>query len=400
MKVLFLNRYAGTFGGVESYMRRAALGLSDLGVECLLGRIEDRGPGIEAYLSPFSQSFRRDDEAALAAEAERLSPDVVFLHKLGNTRAFINLKGRPRLVRYVHDHDLCCPRRHKYYVWNGRICDRPAGAFCWLDAGFLERRGRGFALKSPSAFFDELAANRSLDLLLVGSAWMSDELLMNGFDPARVAILPPSTPAAPSTAAESKVAMGDKAAADSKAAAEPSILYVGQLIRGKGVDLLLDSFALLHQDRPDLRLVVTGSGNADGKLKEKAKGLGLDDCVDFRGQVNEAELEALYARATLLAVPSRWPEPFGMVGLEAMRRGLPVAAFASGGIPDWLEDGVTGFLARPGDPRSLAAVVEKILADPSAGKQMGEAGRKKAESDFSFSCSMEALNLHLSGEKP
>ena len=388
MRVLFLNRYAGSFGGVESYMHRAARGLSDRGTECILGRLEDRGSGIEAYLSPFSASFRCGDEAALADEAGRLRPDVVFLHKLGNTRAFLDLKDRPRLVRYVHDHDLCCPRRHKYYAWNSRICERPASALCWLDAGFVERRGRRLALKSPSAFFDELAANRCLDLLLVGSAWMRDELLMNEFDPARVAILPPSTPAAPSTAAGAARRI------------EPFILYVGQLIRGKGVDLLLDSFALLRRDRPGLRLVVAGSGNADGKLREKANGLGLDDCVDFRGQVGEAELDDLYARAALLAVPSRWPEPFGMVGLEAMRRGLPVAAFAAGGIPDWLEDGVTGFLAKPGDPRSLAEAIGKILADLAAAAILGESGRKKAENEFPFSCSMDALNLYLAGEKP
>ena len=394
MRVLFLNRYAGAFGGVEAYVHRAAAGLSERGVECILGRIEDRGQDIDAYLAPFAGSFRRDDEAALAKEASRIAPDVVFLHKLGNTRAFLPPRGGPRLVRYVHDHDICCPRRHKYYAWGGAICARPAGAFCLLDAGFLERRGGAFALRSPAAFFDELAANRCLDLLLVGSRFMREELLANGFEPARVAVLPPSTPpAARSGPADAGSGLG----AAAPTAGGPVILYVGQLIRGKGVDILLEAFAMLRRDRPELGLVVAGAGNADGRLREQASLLGVGGAVRFEGMVGEAELDRLYAGAALLAVPSRWPEPFGMVGLEAMRRGIPVAASAAGGIPDWLEDGVTGFLAKPGDPQSLAAAIARILDDPGLARKLGEAGRAKAERDFSFSGSMDALITHLSG---
>jgi glycosyltransferase involved in cell wall biosynthesis len=395
VKVLFLNRYAGAFGGVEAYVHRAAAGLSERGVECILGRIEDRGPGSDAYLGPFAGSFRRDDEAALAEEVSRIAPDVVFLHKLGNTRAFLPPRSGPRLVRYVHDHDICCPRRHKYYAWGGAICARPAGAFCLLDAGFLERRGAAFALRSPSAFFDELAANRRLDLLLVGSRFMREELLANGFDPRKVAVLPPATPPAPGGG--TGAAHAGHAQESAHPATAPVILYVGQLIRGKGVDILLEAFAMLRRDRPKLGLVVAGAGNADGQLREQAGRLGVGDAIRFEGMVGEAELDRLYAGAALLAVPSRWPEPFGMVGLEAMRRGIPVAASAAGGIPDWLEDGVTGFLAKPGDPRSLAAAIARILDDPGLARRMGEAGRAKAERDFSFSGSMDALITHLSG---
>ncbi|MEI6385414.1 MAG: glycosyltransferase family 4 protein [Spirochaetota bacterium] len=399
MRVVFLNHYAGVFGGVESYVRRAAAGLSGLGVECILGRIEDRGE-VSGYLEPFASSFKRDDVAGLVEEAARLEPDAVFVHKLADTRALLSLKGRTRLVRYVHDHDLTCPRRHKYFAWNGRICDRAAGAFCHLDAGFLEKRGKFVGFRSPRAFFDELSANRELDLLLVGSQWMQSELLANGFNPARLRVLPPSTPPSPKPAPGTGVRASTGGGADvgTDPASEPFILYVGQLIRGKGVDLLIDAFARLLGVRPRLRLVIAGSGNAEWSLKEQTKQLGIIASVRFAGQVGEEELDRLYAEAALLAVPSRWPEPFGMVGLEAMRRGLPVAAFAAGGIPDWLEDGATGILAKAGEPAALAVAMEKILADPVLGRRLGEAGRIKAERDFSFPASMESLTSYLSGE--
>ena len=401
MKVLFLNHYAGVFGGVESYVRRAAAGLSERGVECVLGRIEDRGDNVDRYLEPFASAFKRSDEAGLAAEAERLAPDVIFLHKLMSIRDFLPLLGKVRIIRYIHDHDLTCPRRHKYYAWNGRACGRAAGCLCWLDAGFIERRGRGIGFKSPAAFFGELEANRRLDLLLAGSRAMRDELVMNGFDPARVAILPPSTPPAAASAAAMSAAPAPTAtAAAPRSVAARSILYVGQLIRGKGVDLLLEAAALLIKEKPELRFVIAGSGNAGQSLRRKADELGIGGAVRFAGQVGDAELDAFYADAALLAVPSRWPEPFGMVGLEAMRRGLPVVGFAVGGIPDWLEDGVTGILAEPGDPRSLADAMARLVDDPALASALGEAGELKAEREFAFADSMEKLLAYLAGRTP
>jgi glycosyltransferase involved in cell wall biosynthesis len=166
------------------------------------------------------------------------------------------------------------------------------------------------------------------------------------------------------------------------------------------VDVLLDAFAQLQATRPELGLVIAGSGNAEADLKAQAVRLGLGTAVSFEGHVQDASLDQLYRQASLLAVPSRWPEPFGMVGLEAMRRGLPVAASAVGGIPDWLEDGVTGYLAAPDNPASLAAAMTRILDDPAAAQRLGTAGQARAERDFAFHCSMDKLKLYLAGEAP
>jgi glycosyltransferase involved in cell wall biosynthesis len=419
MRVLFLNHYAGTFGGVEVYIQRAAKALAERGVTCLLGRIEDRGTAMDEYLAPFAETHKAPDPAGLATLAARLSPDVVFLHKLAGTAHFLPLGDRMRLIRYVHDHDLCCPRRHKYYAWGGAICQRRAGLFCLLDAGFIARRGKALALHSPRVFFQELAANRRLDLLLVASRFMYDELVMNGCDPGRVAILapvPPEPPVPPEAAAASGLSALPGSARlkeptpsqkspppqdPATRAAKPAlILYVGQLIRGKGVDVLLDAFAHLQTTRPELRLAIAGSGNAEAELEAQAVRLGLGKAVSFEGHVQDASLDRLYRQASLLSVPSRWPEPFGMVGLEAMRRGLPVAASAVGGIPDWLEDGVTGYLAAPGNPESLAAAMARILDDPEAAQRMGAAGQARAEQEFAFHCSMDRLKLYLAGEAP
>ena len=82
-----------------------------------------------------------------------------------------------------------------------------------------------------------------------------------------------------------------------------------------------------------LEITLPSAGQLASKLK-------ISDRVVFTGRVDHEKLESYYAAARLVVVPSRWPEPFGMVGIEAMARGRPVVAFDTGGIGDWLEDRV------------------------------------------------------------
>ena len=107
--------------------------------------------------------------------------------------------------------------------------------------------------------------------------------------------------------------------------------------------------------------------------------------IEFTGWLDPDRISALLATADLLVVPSLWPEPFGLVGLEAARHRLPVAAFAVGGIPDWLRPGVNGYLA-PGDPPTPGGLAEAIIAcvkDPETHARLRDgAGRVAAESDF------------------
>ena len=399
MKILFVNRYAGTYGGVEVYVRRMALALAGRGIECHLGFVEDRGDSTSAYLEAFSGWFRAADEESLSAEALGRKYDAVFLHKVDRVAPFLPLAAGTRLVRYIHDHDIVCPRRHKYYAFNSAICDRAAGLFCFLDAGFVAKRGRSLTLGSPFRFFSERAANRKVPLILVGSSYMRQELLANGFDPARVAILAPVPPESPATQAASAATPG----AANPGAANPVkgelpgryILYVGQLIRGKGVDLLIRAFAILAPRYPDLSLEVTGAGNAEAVLRSLSASLGLGDRVRFGGSVSSSRIDSLYAGAECLVVPSRWPEPFGMIGLEAMRKSIPVVGFASGGIPDWLHDGINGFLVPSGDLHGLAEAIGKLLDDRPLARRMGEAGHHLAASDFDFESSLDELVRHL-----
>jgi glycosyltransferase involved in cell wall biosynthesis len=97
--------------------------------------------------------------------------------------------------------------------------------------------------------------------------------------------------------------------------------------------------------------------------------------IHFTGWLGPAGVARLLATADILVMPSRWPEPFGLIGQEANRQGVPVVAFAVGGIPEWLTDGVNGCLA-PGDPptvEGLADALVRCLSDRPAHRAMRRA---------------------------
>ena len=138
----------------------------------------------------------------------------------------------------------------------------------------------------------------------------------------------------------------------------------------KGGHLFLDALPLVAAsvDRP-LHVTFAGDGPERGDWERKARRVkdqaqGLE--IEFVGWLEGCKREALLADSDLLIMPSQWPEPFGLSGLEAGLHGVPVVAFAVGGIPEWLLDGVNGYLA-PGNPPTVAGLAEgivRVLRDP------------------------------------
>jgi glycosyltransferase involved in cell wall biosynthesis len=150
-------------------------------------------------------------------------------------------------------------------------------------------------------------------------------------------------------------------------------LFVGQILRGKGVDVAVRELAHLPRDTV---LDVVGDGAQRGEVEALAAKL-APGRVRFHGYVSAEGVAPHYDAASVVVVPSRWPEPFGMIGVEAMRRGRPVVGADHGGIPEWLEHGTNGLLFEPGSSEGLAAAARALLADPEAGDRAHAFARRR-----------------------
>ncbi|MGL6279583.1 MAG: glycosyltransferase [Gaiella sp.] len=160
--------------------------------------------------------------------------------------------------------------------------------------------------------------------------------------------------------------------------AAPHLALVGRLIPIKGH---LDLFeALTKVDVPGLVLEVVGEGPLRAELEADVVRRRLEGCVRFLGRI--APAQPALERAALVVVPSHG-EGFGMVALEAMERGRAVIASAVGGLPEIVEDGVTGLLVPPHDPAALATAIAALARDPARCAAMGRAGRRRALERFS-----------------
>jgi glycosyltransferase involved in cell wall biosynthesis len=163
------------------------------------------------------------------------------------------------------------------------------------------------------------------------------------------------------------------------------ILFTGVLIPRKGIHYLIDAFAQVAKDFPASRLVIVGHADNEAyaaHLKKQVEQFRLNDRVLFLPQMPQLELARWMSRACVFVLPSI-SEGLGRVVFEAMASGTPVVGSHIGGIPDMIEDGVTGFLVPPGDEASLADKIRWMFDYPAEARAMGKRARSAAEQIFS-----------------
>lgn len=351
MRIAHIHEKAEFCGGVEQILHDTAVGLAARGWQQAL--LHNGGPEDAEFLAPFSANS--NDQRLL----QQFKPDAVLVHKPVQMKCLEEISTQWPTLCMVHDHDLVCMRRHKYFPLSGRSCNVPAGIACYSHLCFVKRdRGPGgspLALDSVAAQKRKIAAHNKVKAFIVGSQWMRDSLAMNGIEGHKVVVVPP-------------VPGCLKSAVASPASGKPEILFVGQVIRGKGVDLLLQALALTPGS---WHATIAGDGNHLAACQTLARRLGIAKRVTFTGRVPHQELENYYRDALFTVVPSRWPEPFGMVGIEAMSRSRPVVAFAVGGIRDWLRHEHNGLLVPEANIAQLAFAMGSLLQDPARAAILG-----------------------------
>jgi glycogen(starch) synthase len=173
-------------------------------------------------------------------------------------------------------------------------------------------------------------------------------------------------------------------ARDTHAATGPLVVFVGRLEWEKGAHTLVDAIPRLRRRLPGLRAVIAGRGGHAESLEQQVRARRITGSVDFVGWLPEPELHALIAAADVLVVPSLY-EPFGLVALEGASLGTPLAVARTGGLAEFVEDGITGRTFAPGDVAGLASAVVSAIEDTDASRQMAQQARTRLRASYGWS---------------
>lgn len=172
---------------------------------------------------------------------------------------------------------------------------------------------------------------------------------------------------------------------------EPRIICVGRLVHHKGHAVLLEAIAdLMHRGRR-AKVAIVGGGPKLESLEQRSRQLGLADRVSFMGPLGQDDVRDLYEQADICCLPS-FAEGVPVVLMEAMAMGVPVVATRIMGVPELVQDGLTGLLVAAGRPGELADALERLIEDPAARRRMGAAGREDVVQGFDVNRSAEKLN--------
>jgi D-inositol-3-phosphate glycosyltransferase len=262
--------------------------------------------------------------------------------------------------------------------------------------GVTKLREQGAADTSPAGRIEvEKAVVRAVDRLIAQCPAERDELLADyGARADQIVLIP-------SAVDTDRFRSVDKCAARQTLEIDPTaemIVYVGRLVPRKDVRNVVQALARLKTQRlamgittmPALFIVGGDTEEPDpvatpeiGVLHALASELGVLDQVRFVGRRQPDDLHLWYAAADV-AVTTPWYEPFGLTPLEAMACGTPVIGSRVGGIAFTVADGETGFLVPPRDPEALSGRLEEILHDPARRMRMGQAGRTRVLSLFTW----------------
>jgi phosphatidylinositol alpha-1,6-mannosyltransferase len=249
-----------------------------------------------------------------------------------------------------------------------------------------------------------LAAFRAADLCLGVSRFSADLLIDAGVPRERVQVLNNGVDIAhfyPVTSGEELARVRDLRR---RLGGEDQVLILtlARVIERKGQDMVIRALAELTAPRPEIarraRYVIAGRGPEGEvvRLKRLAEELGVAEAVVFWGFVAPEEMRVLYNACDIYVMASRVVagedvEGFGITFLEAAACAKPVIGGRSGGVPDAIADGETGFLVDPEDPRSLAERLERLIADPALRRHMGEAGLARARARFGIQAVKDRL---------
>lgn len=410
MRIAVVNWSRRRVGGTETYLGNIIPGLVRRGHTVALWHEIDRPVNRERIeLPPGVPSWCVEElgsKRALAA-LRGWGPDLIYTHSLLTPRLEAETLRIAPAVFFAHAYYGTCISGTKTFKRpDMRPCGRRFGPACL--AHYYPRRCGGLnpltMLRLYRLQSRRLELLREYRAILTHSLHMYEEYVKHGLPPENVHHLSyyahsasphyreaPDGPPSPEPSADAP-----RAGAGARGKPYAHLLFAGRMETLKGGHLLIESLREVRA-RLSSPLLVTFAGDGPERARWERMAAevtrGADGIkIEFKGWVRREEMEDLYRECDLLAFPSVWPEPFGLAGPEAGLHGIPVAAFGVGGVPEWLVDGVNGYLA-PGDPPTasgLAEAIVKCLRDEDAHRGLRRGAVETAQR-FSLDNHLNAL---------
>ena len=411
MRIAVINWSRRKVGGTETYLCDVIPGLAQLGHSVALWHEIDRPHNREPIeLPPGVPSWCVEKLGAKGAlEALRdWEPDLIYAHSLLTPKLEAETLRIAPAVFFAHAYyGTCISGAKTFKTPDMRPCGRRFGLKCL--AHYYPRRCGGLSPLTMLRLYrlqsQRLKLLSEYRAVLTHSLHMHDEYVRHGLPPERVHYLSYSAhgSAAQYSEAPEELFQSEQLSEGATRAVEiekekpyAHLLFAGRMETLKGGHLFVESLREVRDGLSSpLRVTFAGDGPERKRwerLASKVTGRADGIEIEFRGWLRREEMEDLYRECDLLVFPSVWPEPFGLAGPEAGLHGIPVAAFNVGGVPEWLIDGVNGYLA-PGDPptaRGLARAIIKCLRDDETHRSLRR-GAVKTARQFSLDIHLNSL---------
>ncbi|MEH2119076.1 glycosyltransferase family 4 protein [Nostoc sp.] len=340
------------------------------------------GGGVETYLASLFEHRPPDISDRVIKSLKNVDQSQFKLLHIHSPDLLLQLTGECPTIFSVHNHSFYCPSGTKYLAGQRTVCDRNFSYLGCTWGKLIDKCGS----RRPLRTVRELQKTQNfLDVLkkvkitfIANSEYVRQELIQNGVPPEQTVTLHcgisvPKTATAPLSL---EVHQNHR------------ILFVGRIVSDKGLEWLLKT--LIHTD-PQIKLDIAGEGWERPQLEKLANTLRLSNRITWHGWCDPDKINKLYQQCFAVIFPSVWPEPAGLVTLEAYANYRPVIGSAVGGIPEHLRDGKTGILVPGNNIQKLADAIHELYTDYQKSRHMGEQGHAFLMKEFTIDTHLKNL---------
>lgn len=358
MKILVACERVDAEGGTETYLRGLLPALAARGHDVRVIARSVQSPdayGVDARELAWSDEHDAPSVPAAQAAAriaQEFAPDVAAVHNVLDPGVVEALGAHAaHLAYHLHDHRPFCPNGDRLYPQGGGICALPMGRFACSWHALVNGCAYGPRLRTLGLINLRERVARAIaaaDATIALSDYVAGLARSNGVTSELLHVVAPPL---------------ERDAFAQTPADRPHddvVLFAARVMPSKGARSLVRSLAKLPQARRPL-LRIAGDGPDLTSTLDEARAQGVR--VEPLGRLDPAAMRDAYDRATIVAMPSLWGEPYGLVGIEAFARGRPVVAYDAGAIGEWLDGG--GRIVDRGDEAALSAAIASLL-EPQA----------------------------------